>query len=121
MCSAVLIQPDGKIIAAGQGGNNFALVRYLGDAAQRPAQFDFDGDGRSDISVFRPDNGVWYMLDSTAGFSAVQFGSAADKIVPADYDGDGKTDIAVYRNGTWYLHRSIAGFTAVRPVQAKTY
>ncbi len=77
--------------------------------------FDFDGDGRSDVSVFRPSNGVWYLLNSNTGFASVQFGISTDKIVPADYDNDGKTDVAVYRpsNGTWYLNRSLAGFTAI--------
>ncbi len=68
------------------------------------AKFDFDGDGKADISVYR--DGVWYVQQSTAGFAAVSFGLATDKIVPADFDGDGKTDIAVYRSGVWYILRS---------------
>ena len=75
---------------------------------------DFDGDGKSDISVFRPDNGAWYIQQSTNGFTGLQFGLATDKLVPADYDGDGKTDVAVYRSGIWYLQRSQAGFTGVQ-------
>jgi hypothetical protein len=82
------------------------------------AAFDFDGDGKSDISVFRPNNGVWHLSRSTQGFSATQFGLSSDKITPADFDGDGKTDIAVFRNGTWYLQRSQSGFTAVQFGQA---
>ncbi|HEX8196704.1 MAG TPA: choice-of-anchor Q domain-containing protein [Pyrinomonadaceae bacterium] len=61
------------------------------------ALFDFDGDGKTDYTVFRPANNFWYLQRSTAGFSAVQFGNSTDKPVPADFDGDGKTDIAVWR------------------------
>jgi uncharacterized delta-60 repeat protein len=63
--------------------------------------FDFDGDGRADISVFRPSQNNWYLNQSTQGFRVVQFGLSTDKLAPADYDGDGKTDIAVWReNGS---------------------
>ena len=77
------------------------------------AAFDFDGDKKSDVSVFRPSNATWYIQQSTSGFTGLQFGISTDKIVPADYDGDGKTDIAVYRDGTWYIQRSNSGFTGV--------
>ncbi len=65
---------------------------------------DFDGDGRSDISVFRPSANNWYVTNG-AGYSVRNFGAAGDVAVPADYDGDGKTDIAVWRpsNGQWHL------------------
>ncbi|KXK04246.1 MAG: cytochrome-c peroxidase [Acidobacteria bacterium OLB17] len=72
------------------------------------AMFDFDGDGKTDASVYRPSNNVWYLQRSTAGFTAYQFGAAGDKLAPADYTGDGKTDVAIYRpsTGTWYILRS---------------
>ncbi len=76
--------------------------------------FDFDGDGRADVSVYRPTDGTWYLLRSTHGFTGVRFGISTDKIVPADYDGDGRTDVAVYRpsDGVWYTLQSTQGFKA---------
>ena len=69
---------------------------------------DFDGDGRSDIAVYR--DGGWFILRSSdAGMTSVGWGIAQDIPVPADYDGDGKTDIAVYRNGQWFILRSSDG------------
>lgn len=71
--------------------------------------FDFDGDGLSDISIFRPINGQWWYQQSTDNIvRAFQFGTSTDKPVPADFDGDGKTDHAIYRpsTGEWFVLRS---------------
>ena len=73
---------------------------------QGQARADFDGDGRTDLSVFRPSEGNWYLNRSTAGFNVINFGSAGDEIVPGDYDGDGKADTAVKRGNTWYVLNS---------------
>lgn len=104
-------QPDGKIIAVGWSQNSNAITaRFLNtDSAStvsNPAlRFaDFDGDGKSDASVFR--NGTWFINPSTGagfapnGFYAIEFGLPTDKLASADYDGDEKTDIAVWREDT---------------------
>lgn len=116
----MVLQPNGRVLLAGTCAFNstdrdFTLVRYENSNISR-ARFDFDGDGKSDTSVFRPSSGLWYLLQSQAGFSGVPFGVSGDAITPADYDGDGRTDVAVFRpsNGYWYLQRSTSGFTAVQ-------
>ncbi len=70
---------------------------------------DFDGDSKTDISIFRPSVGEWWYSRSISGVAAAfQFGAGTDKIVPADYTGDGKTDIAIFRpsTGEWFVLRS---------------
>ncbi len=70
---------------------------------------DFDGDNKTDISIFRPAPGEWwYLRSSNGGNGAVQFGQSSDKITPGDFTGDGKTDIAFFRpsNGFWFVLRS---------------
>lgn len=67
---------------------------------------DFDGDGKTDISVFRPSTGQWF-VQGTLGpsFNIYEYGTAEDILTPGDYDGDGKTDLVVFRpsNSTWYF------------------
>jgi uncharacterized delta-60 repeat protein len=103
--SSIAPQTDGKILAVGSANFDVALARYLGDSIIAPrTRFDFDGDGKADISVFRPSENNWYILNA-AGYSIRNFGEAGDVAAPADYDDDGKTDVAVWRpsNGNWYL------------------
>lgn len=89
------------------GGTGNDVVVTVTSATNAP--FDFDGDGKTDIGVFRPGAGTWYMLRSSDnGFVAQQFGIGTDKLAPGDFDGDGKADITVWRpsTGTWYILNS---------------
>jgi hypothetical protein len=91
---------------AGVSASNFTIST---SAPQARAAFDYDGDGKTDVSIFRPASGEWWINRSATGTSqAFQFGSGTDKIVPADYTGDNKADVAFFRpsTGEWFIMRS---------------
>jgi hypothetical protein len=93
--------PDGSAIyfssprAGGSGRPDlYSAVRM---SINRSPAGDFNGDSRSDISVFRPADGTWHILHSgTNTYQTMAFGVSGDRPVASDYDGDGRVDVAVF-------------------------
>ena len=85
------------------------------------APFDFDGDRKTDLSLFNLNAGSdadFRIISSSNQLQSLWlWGTAGDTPANADFDGDLKTDLAVYRpsDGTWYVLRSSTStFSAVR-------
>jgi len=98
-----------------------------GLATDHSFKLDFDGDGRTDLALYRegsrdiniaPQPSYWYFLNTHTGQTGVMhWGRTLDVPAPADYDNDGKTDLGVYRwwdfetgdVNQWWIHQSAGG------------
>jgi len=57
----------------------------FGAIGDTPAPGDYDGDGKTDPAVFRPNGGIWYLALSSGPGVITQFGSNGDRPVPAAF------------------------------------
>ena len=106
---------ENKVLAGDFTNGLLILDASQSNAPSKNLVSDFDGDGKTDYSVFTPNTGAWQVeASSNGGFSSTAFGVGEDKIVAGDYDGDGKSDYAVFRPsaGAWYILGSTRGFFA---------
>lgn len=88
-------------VSGGQSGNP-----TWGEPGDVPVPADYDGDGLTDMAIWRPRDGNWWVVLSATGVNQItQWGTAGDIPLPADYDGDKEADFAVFRpsDGTFYF------------------
>ena len=98
----VTVQSTATDLVAGQvdtAGTDDVFLFQRTNRATAPA--DFDGNGTTDISVFRPAAGAWLIRNQPTVF----LGAEGDIPVPCDYDGNGTANAAVFRPavGGWYV------------------
>jgi RHS repeat-associated protein len=115
-----LYRPDGGIacVARSNGDGSFTAVYYSGagiagydlrGVRDVVLPFDFNGDGKSDLFLYRPDGGLACVARSNGdgSFSQVYFSAGGiggwdmrgtrDIALPMDFNGDGKADLFFYR------------------------
>jgi hypothetical protein len=77
---------------------------------------DFEGDGMTDLAVFRPADRNWYINFSSNNQTQTisNFGSPSDKLIVGDFDSDSKFDVTAFQadnpaypgEGVWKILRS---------------
>lgn len=120
-----------QVTAAPKGAVPVGPLYAPGDInyAQYKPLNDFNGNGASDLAVYHPDTGNWFIRTLHGSVLAMfrSWGYPGTLPVPADYTGDGITDLAVYdpSNGKWFIvtmnHQHVAvgfswGFPGAVPV-----
>ncbi|MDX6281343.1 MAG: hypothetical protein QOH03_2414, partial [Kribbellaceae bacterium] len=87
-------------------GGGLSISRDWGQVGDTEVVGDFDGDGKADITIFRPSDSLsFHTLRSSDGRGTRTTWIGRDPVV-ADYDGDRKTDVATFTDGAWWIQRS---------------
>lgn len=112
-------------------GTNYKQMQF-GLASDINVPADYDGDGYTDIAVWRPSSGTWYIFDESANSVLVrQWGTNGDIPQPIQFDNGGALDLAVFRpsTGVWWIKNNVGvglvstvkwGISGDKPVSALT-
>jgi len=111
---------SGTWYVMGQTGSANTSMAW-GGGSDIPVPGDYDGDGKTDFSIYRPSTGVWWIFySSTSTYDGINYGGTAGDIpVAADFDGDGMTDLGIARADLtnsemdWYVDLSGGGYLSM--------
>ena len=114
--SAIVIQPDGKIVVGGTSNGDFALARYNSNGTPDTAGFGF-GLGRVTTNIFGyPDALTDLVLQPNgkivAGGSATSFITGGTDFAIARYNSNGGID-SPFGNGTGVITTDFGGFDTI--------
>jgi hypothetical protein len=114
--SGVTMNNSGFAGPASNTANLTVTASLAPTLAKKAVKYDFDGDGKSDLSRWRSELGAWEIIQSSTGATQrLQLVEPNDKAtylpVAADFDGDGKYDGGVYRasDSVWLIRQSSHG------------
>lgn len=79
----------------------FGATRRSASCTDRPMTGDWNGDGRTDVGIFRntPSGSVVYVR-TPRGSTSYAFGATGDVPFTGDFDGNGTSQVAVHKMGT---------------------
>jgi hypothetical protein len=115
---------DGKLFLlrnSNTAGNSDINIEF-GEAGDLPVSGDWDGNGVTDVGVFRPSTGEFVLrvplIGNTFSTITIRFGAPGDLPVAGDWNGDGIDTPGVFRPGpvgTFLLTNTITNGSAPSP------
>lgn len=94
------VEPTGRAFWHILGGASGGFLEW-GMASDVPVPADYDGDGLTDVAIWRPSDGTWWIQKSASrAIEVSQWGLSGDVPMPGDFDNDAEDDLAVYRPST---------------------
>jgi len=85
---------------------------FFGNPSDIPLAGDFNGDGCDTLSIYRPSEARFYIInelgENEGGLGAAEysfiFGNPGDKPYTGDFDGDGITEVGLHRESTGFVY-----------------
>ncbi|MEQ1910935.1 MAG: VCBS repeat-containing protein [Vicinamibacterales bacterium] len=113
------VRERSNVVAVNLPAGDYGNFSFSSSTSNTVTPGDVDGDGKTDVGIYRPSTSQLWVLKSSGNYSTyntVGWGIAGDIPEPGDYDGDGRLDAAVYRPSTaqWWILWSSTNFTTYK-------